>query len=93
MPHKVPHVIGFAEARPRAASFFDDPLKVGAMLGLTMLIFRQRGREHALAPGLRVAQRNMGLLRATTWLYFALSQFPIYITPQLLRPIARTKAA
>jgi len=39
--------------------------------------------------GLTVSQRNMGLmlaatagaLPATTWLYFALCQFPIYITP------------
>jgi BASS family bile acid:Na+ symporter len=29
------------------------------------------------------------VLPGATWLYFALSQFPIYITPQLLRPIAR----
>jgi BASS family bile acid:Na+ symporter len=24
-----------------------------------------------------------------TWLYFGLSQFPIYLTPQLLKPLAR----
>jgi hypothetical protein len=44
-----------------------------------------------------VSQRNMGLMLAatdgvlpgTTWLYFALSQFPIYLSPQLLRPIVR----
>jgi hypothetical protein len=48
-----------------------------------------------------VSQRNMGLMLAATqgilpagtWLYFALCQFPIYTTPQLLRPIARAKAA
>jgi len=33
------------------------------------------------------------VLPATTWLYFALSQFPIYVTPYLLRPTARTKTA
>lgn len=95
-----------------AGSFLADPLTVGAILflsfavffvflGLTMLIFGKLGREHALALGLMVAQRNMGLmlaataavLPATTWLYFALSQFPIYITPYLLRPTARTKTA
>jgi BASS family bile acid:Na+ symporter len=95
-----------------AGSFLADPLKVGAILilsfavffvflGLTVLIFRKLGREHALALGLMVAQRNMGLilaatagvLPAATWLYFALSQFPIYITPHLLRPMARTKTA
>lgn len=95
-----------------AGSFLADPLKVGAILvlsfavffvflGLTVLIFKKLGRKHALALGLMVAQRNMGLmlaatagvLPAATWLYFALSQFPIYITPHLLRPIARAKTA
>ena len=95
-----------------AGSFLAAPLKVGAILflsfavffvflGLTVLIFKKLGREHALALGLMVAQRNMGLmlaatagaLPAATWLYFALSQFPIYITPHLLRPIARAKTA
>jgi len=44
-----------------------------------------------------VSQRNMGLMVAatdgllpgTTWLYFALSQFPIYLSPQLLKPLVR----
>lgn len=95
-----------------AGSFLAAPLKVGAILflsfavffvflGLTVLIFKKLGRKHALALGLMVAQRNMGLmlaatagaLPAATWLYFALSQFPIYITPHLLRPIARAKTA
>jgi len=93
-----------------AGSFLADPLQVGAILllsfavffvflGLTVLIFKKLGRKHALALGLMVAQRNMGLmlaatagvLPAATWLYFALSQFPIYITPHLLRPLARAK--
>jgi hypothetical protein len=34
-----------------------------------------------------------GVLPAGTWLYFALSQFPIYVTPHLLRPMARSKVA
>ena len=95
-----------------AGSFWADPLQVSAMLLLafamffallaaTMLIFRKLGREQALALGLMVSQRNMGLMLAATagvlpagtWLYFALCQFPIYITPQLLRPLARTKTA
>ena len=95
-----------------AGSFVADPLQVTAILllsfavffvflGLTVLIFKKLGRGHALALGLMVAQRNMGLmlaatagvLPAATWLYFALSQFPIYITPHLLRPMARTKTA
>ncbi len=95
-----------------AGSFLADPLKITAilvfafavffaLLGVTVLIFRSLGRERALALGLMVSQRNMGLMLAATqsvlpagtWLYFALCQFPIYITPQLLRPIVRTKAA
>src|SRR5664279_1038619 len=66
-----------------------------ALVGFTALIFRSLGRERALGLGLMVSQRNMGLMVAatdgvfpgTTWLYFALSQFPIYLSPQLLKPI------
>jgi predicted Na+-dependent transporter len=68
-----------------------------ALVGVTMLIFRKSGRERALALGLMVSQRNMGLMVAATdgvlpgltWLYFALSQFPIYLSPQLLKPVVR----
>ena len=56
-----------------------------------------------LAPGDRFAlgygtgQRNMGLLIAalgastpnSTFLFFALAQFPIYLMPQLVKPLAR----
>jgi hypothetical protein len=67
------------------------------LLELTTLIFRRIGREHAFALGLMVAQRNMGLMLAATdgalpgltWLYFALCQFPIYMSPHLLKPLAR----
>jgi BASS family bile acid:Na+ symporter len=66
-----------------------------ALVGITTLVFRMIGRERALALGLLVSQRNMGLMVAatdgvlpgTTWLYFALSQFPIYLSPQLLKPL------
>jgi hypothetical protein len=66
-----------------------------ALVGVTALIFRRLGRERALGLGLMVSQRNMGLMVAatdgvlpgTTWLYFALSQFPIYLSPQLLKPV------
>ena len=67
-----------------------------ALLGVTFVIFRRAGPERALALGLMVSQRNMGLMLAategalpgTTWLYFAMSQFPIYLSPQLLKPLA-----
>jgi predicted Na+-dependent transporter len=89
-----------------ASSLLENPIQMiglGALafaiffllVGVTALIFRGIGRERALAIGLMVSQRNMGLMVAatdgllpgTTWLYFALSQFPIYLSPQLLKPI------
>jgi hypothetical protein len=91
-----------------AHSFWADPVGVielalfcfaifFALVGTTMLMFRKSGQETALALGLMVSQRNMGLMLAATdgalpgltWLYFALCQFPIYLSPQLLKPIAR----
>jgi len=68
-----------------------------AVLFLTVLLFLSAGRERALALGFMASQRNMGLMLAATggalpdltWLYFALSQFPIYLSPQLLQPLAR----
>jgi len=66
------------------------------LLGVTFVIFRKAGPERAFALGLVVSQRNMGLMLAATegalpgatWLYFAMSQFPIYLSPQLLKPLA-----
>jgi len=68
-----------------------------AVLGLTTLLFAWAGRERAFVLGLMASQRNMGLMLAATggilpdlaWLYFALCQFPIYLSPQLLQPVAR----
>lgn len=68
------------------------------LLGATALVFRKAGRERALALGLMASQRNMGLMLAgtdgalpgLTWLYFALAQFPIYVSPQLLKPLVRS---
>jgi BASS family bile acid:Na+ symporter len=95
-----------------AGSLFADPvlmIELGliafavffALTGVSALIFRAAGPERALAIGLMVSQRNMGLMVAatdgllpgTTWLYFALSQFPIYLSPQLLKPIVRRLTA
>jgi BASS family bile acid:Na+ symporter len=72
-----------------------------ALLGVTTLVFRGLGRERAFALGLMVSQRNLGLMLAatdgvlpgTTWLFFALSQFPIYLSPQLLKPMVRRLGA
>ena len=68
-----------------------------AVLFLTVLVFWYEGRERALAIGFMVSQRNLGLMLAATggvlpeltWLYFGLSQFPIYLSPQLLQRFAR----
>lgn len=68
-----------------------------AILGATMLLFIRIGRPRAFALGFMAAQRNMGVMLAATggavpeltWLYFALSQFPIYLSPQLLTPAIR----
>jgi hypothetical protein len=65
------------------------------LVGITTLIFWKFGRERAFALGMMVSQRNMGIMLAATdgalpgmtWLYFALSQFPLYLLPQLLKPI------
>ncbi len=67
------------------------------LLAVTTLLFRRIGYERALALGLMVSQRNLGLmlaatagaLPATTWLYFAMTQFPIHLAPYMLTPIAR----
>ncbi|MBI3514487.1 MAG: Na+-dependent transporter [Proteobacteria bacterium] len=68
-----------------------------AVLGLTALAFARTGRDRAFVLGLMASQRNMGLMLAATggalpdlaWIWFALCQFPIYLTPQLLKPLAR----
>ncbi len=67
------------------------------LLVVTMLVFLRAGRGRAFALGFMTAQRNMGLMVAATggalpeltWLYFALTQFPIYLTPALLQGVAR----
>ncbi|MDA9431157.1 Na+-dependent transporter [Bradyrhizobium sp. CCBAU 51627] len=71
------------------------------LLAITTLLFRRIGTERALALGLMVSQRNLGLMLAatagalppTTWLYFAMTQFPIHLSPYLLMPIARRLTA
>jgi hypothetical protein len=67
-----------------------------AVLFLTLLVFLFAGRGRSLALGFMVSQRNLGLMLAATagafpdltWLYFALSQFPIYLSPYLLQPLS-----
>lgn len=62
----------------------------------TFLLFRRVGEGQDLMLAFAAGNRNLGLLVAatggllpdTTWLYVALAQFPIYLLPYLLRPLA-----
>lgn len=66
-------------------------------LGLTAFLFSLAGRAHAFALGLVAANRNMGIMLAAAggalpelaWNYAGLAQFPIYLAPLLLDPLAR----
>ena len=68
-----------------------------AMIALTALVFLRAGPARAFAIGLIAGNRNIGLMLAATgfvvpdlaWLYFALVQFPIYLLPHFLKPLAR----
>jgi hypothetical protein len=70
------------------------------LAGLTALVFARLGMAQALALGLAAGNRNMGLMLAAagtavpelTWLYFAVAQFPIYLMPAMLKPLARRVA-
>jgi hypothetical protein len=70
-------------------------LLAAVLIATTCLIFRRAGRSSAMALGLAVGSRNMGLMVAAaggavpelTWLYFAVAQFPIYTLPHLLQPL------
>ena len=67
----------------------------GAILTVSSLAFAHAGRERALAIGVTTSQKNIGLMIAATggglpdmsWLYFAVCQFPIYLSPLLLKPL------
>jgi BASS family bile acid:Na+ symporter len=64
---------------------------------LTTIVFSKVGQDRAFALGLSCGHRNLGVMLAATggavpdltWLYFGLAQFPIYLVPQLLKPLAR----
>jgi BASS family bile acid:Na+ symporter len=71
-----------------------------AVLGATILLFARAGRQRAVGLAFMAAQRNMGLMLAATggalpdlvWLYFAVCQLPIYLSPHLLKPLAGPQA-
>lgn len=67
------------------------------LLAVTYLVFIRSGRRTAFALAFVTSQRNLGLMLAASaaampdlvWLYVALSQFPIYLAPLLITPLAR----
>lgn len=65
-----------------------------ALLFLTAAVFWRTGWKKALSLGASFSQRNVGLMLAATggmsslvWLYMALCQFPIFLSPLLVRPM------
>ncbi|MCK8784062.1 hypothetical protein M0638_06675 [Roseomonas sp. NAR14] len=68
-----------------------------ALLLGTARLFRRAGRVPALTLAVVASQRNIGLMVAaaagalpgTAWLWFALCQFPIYLSPLLLPALLR----
>ncbi len=64
---------------------------------LTWFLLRGYGSNRALTAALSASNRNMGMMPAVigaglppdTWLWFALAQFPIYILPLVMTPVAR----
>lgn len=68
-----------------------------AILIVSLLALMKAGRKNALALAFMSSQRNMGLMLAATggavpelaWLYFAVAQFPIFLSPYMFtRPVA-----
>ena len=65
-------------------------------VALSVLVFLPAGADRGLAIGLLAAFRNLGVVMAalgpslsdTAWFYFALVQFPIFLLPALLKPLA-----
>jgi len=68
-----------------------------ALIGLSVLVFWRAGLDRGVVIGLLAAFRNIGLVMATlgstlpdvAWFFFAMVQFPIFLLPWLLQPLAR----
>jgi BASS family bile acid:Na+ symporter len=68
-----------------------------ALIGLSVLVFWRAGLDRGLVIGLLAAFRNIGVVMAAlgtslpdlAWFYFAMVQFPIYLLPVFLQPLAR----
>jgi len=67
------------------------------LIGVSMLVFMRAGPGTGMVIGMLAAFRNIGLVMATlgavlpdtAWFYFGLAQFPIYLFPLVLKPLAR----
>jgi BASS family bile acid:Na+ symporter len=96
-------VVAAAMADPwRVASFLAVAFVLAfAGFALAWVLMRPLPGGDRFVLGYATGQRNMGLLVAalgaatpdTTFLYFALAQFPIYLMPQLVKPLALRIAA
>jgi len=70
------------------------------LVAVTVLAFLRAGIRSGLVIGFAAAFRNLGLVMAAigatlpdiAWFYFALAQFPIYLMPALVTPLARRLA-
>lgn len=81
----------------RVAGYLGIALAVSAAgFGVCWVLLRWAEPGERLVLGYATGQRNMGLLVAalgastpeTTYLFFALAQFPVYIAPQVIRTVA-----
>jgi hypothetical protein len=68
-------------------------------IGIAMIV-RAMGADEAFITGFATGHRNVGLMAAAqsgsslpelTWLYFALVQLPIYLTPQIIGAFAAAR--
>jgi len=67
------------------------------LIGLSALVFWRAGFDRGLVIGLLSGFRNIGVVMAAlgaslpdlAWFYFAMAQFPIFLLPALLQPLAR----
>lgn len=67
------------------------------VIGLTAVVFIRAGLDRAMVIGFLAGFRNLGAvigalgsaLPDLAWFYFALVQFPIYLFPALLKPLAK----
>ncbi len=71
------------------------------LIGVSMLVFLRAGARTGTVIGMLATFRNIGLVMATlgavlpdtAWFYFGLVQFPIYLFPLVLKPLARRFAS